>query len=72
MLTKFIRDFKISRNHKRRVNSIVIRPNEDIVRKMDEMKSKYLEAERKEQQSDTAKYKTVYEMFKWLISNDGE
>jgi hypothetical protein len=67
MFSRILRDFKILRNHKHRVNSVVIRSNEDIVRAMDFAKSQYLEFERKEDKENTLKWKSTFEVFEWLI-----
>jgi len=50
------------------VSSIVLRDNDEIVRRMDSVKDQYLEAERKEDKPDTMKYKSMYETFQWLIN----
>ena len=68
MFKTLLRDFKLWRNHRVRVNSIVLRDNDEIVRKMDEMKLKYLEAERKEDQILVARYKSIFETLQWLIN----
>lgn len=69
MFSNLIRDFKISRNHRKRVNSIVLRTNEEIVRTLDLCKAKHLEAERKEDKDNTLKYKSMFEMLEWLIDD---
>ena len=68
MFRRLIRDWQISRNHRIRVSSIVLRTNDEIVRKMDEMKIKYLEAERKEDKEGTVRYKSIFETLEWLIN----
>ena len=50
------------------MSSIVLRDNDEIVRRMDSMKDQYLEAERKENKPDTVKYKSAYEALQWLIN----
>jgi hypothetical protein len=67
MFSRALRDWKIWRNHKRRVNSIVLRSNDDIVRTMDQVKMKHLEFERREDHENTLKYKSMLEIFEWLI-----
>lgn len=67
MFKRIVRDFIISRNHKKRVNSIVIRSNEDIVRKLDAMKDKHLESERKGDKEATSYYGAIYQTLEWLI-----
>ena len=68
LLKNWIRDWKISKNHRIRVSSIVLRDNDEIVRKMDEMKVKYFEAERKEDKESTVRYKSIFETLEWLIN----
>lgn len=68
MFFKLIRDWKISKNHRRRVRSIVLKSNEEIVRTMDYVKRKYLESERIENRDDTVKFKAQLEVFEWLIN----
>lgn len=70
MLFKLIRDLKIALNHKKRVNSIVLKSNDEIVRKMDSMKTKYLECERKGDKEQTVYYQAIYNTLNWLISAD--
>jgi len=72
MFSKLVRDFKISRNHKARVRSIVIRPNDEIVRTMDLVRSQLLEAERKEDKDKTLKFKSMLGVFEWLINNESK
>ena len=50
------------------MNSIVLRNNEEIVRTFDSVKSKFLEAERKDDKESTVKYKAMTELFEWLIN----
>jgi hypothetical protein len=68
MFFRQIRDFKILLNHKKRVNSVVIRSNEEIVRALDFARSRHLEAERLEQKEDTLRYKAQVEVLEWLIN----
>lgn len=67
MFSKLIRDFKLYQNHKKRVNSIVLKSNEEIVRTMDSSKDRYLEAERLSQKEDYIRYKAIHEVLEWLI-----
>lgn len=67
-VSNFIRDFKISQNHRKRVSSIVLKTNEEIVRAFDDVKSKFLEFQRKEDKDLTIKYKSMVELFEWLIN----
>lgn len=68
MFSKFIRDMKISRNHQRRVGSIVVRSNEQIVRMLDQAKAKHLEAERLGVQEETIRWKAIADTLEWLIN----
>lgn len=67
MFSKLIRDYKILLNHKKRVNSIVIKSNEEIVRLLDSMKDKYLTAERTGQKEDSIRFKASFETLEWLL-----
>lgn len=67
MFKRFTRDFIISMNHRKRVNSIVIKSNEEIVRKLDAMKDKHLEAERKGDKEGTVYYGAIFKTLEWLI-----
>lgn len=67
MFSKLIRDYKILLNHKKRVNSIVIKSNEEIVRLLDSMKDKYLTADRTGQKEDAIRFKAAYETLEWLL-----
>lgn len=68
MFTKILRDYKIGRNHRERVRSIVLKSNEDIVRALDEARALFLEAERKELKDETIKYRAMRDVLEWLIS----
>jgi hypothetical protein len=68
MFSKLIRNIKIQRNHKKRVNSIVLKSNEDIVRTLDTVRAKFLESERLEQKEDSIKYKAMTDILEWLIN----
>ena len=67
MFSRIIRDFKISRNHKKRVNSVVIRSNEDIIRALDVARANFLEADRLRKE-DSVKWKAVRDTLEWLIN----
>lgn len=67
-LTNIIRDYKIGRNHARRVRSIAIRSNEEIVRMLDHARSQHLEAERQERKEDAIRSKAIAETLEWLIN----
>lgn len=68
MFSKIIRDFKISRNHRRRVNSIVLRSNEEIVRTLDSARSSFLESERLGLKEETVRFKAMKDMLEWLTN----
>jgi len=68
MFSKLIRDYKIMMNHKRRVNSIVLRSNEEIVRLLDQVRDKYLVADRTERKDDAVRFKASVETLEWLIN----
>lgn len=68
MFKNIIRDIKILLNHKRRVNSIVIKSNEDIVRKLDDARIKCLEFERKGDSKMAFHYSAVKDTLEWLIN----
>jgi len=68
MFNNFIRDMKIRRNHRRRVGSVIIRSNEEIIRTLDVVKAKYLEAERKEEKDAVIKYRSMLDILEWLIN----
>ena len=72
MFFRVIRDFKISRNHQRRVRSIVVKSNEQIVRMLDQAKAQHLEAERLEVRDDTIRYKAVADTLEWLINGEAK
>ena len=67
MFKRFIRDFIISVNHKKRVNSIVIKSNEEIVRKLDAMKDEFLKSERKGDKEAASYYGAIQQTLEWLI-----
>ena len=66
-LTNFIRDLKIAKNHRKRVRSIAIRSNEEIVRMLDQARSQHLEAERLSNSDETIRFKAVADTLEWLI-----
>lgn len=68
MFSKLIRDFKISRNHRRRVNSIVLRSNEEIVRTLDSSRSSFLEADRLGRKEDAIRFKAMKDLLEWLTN----
>jgi hypothetical protein len=68
MFTKIIRDFKILRNHKKRVNSIIVRSNEEIVRALDSTKLEYLKAERMGDKESFIKNKAANEILRWITN----
>ena len=68
MFTKLVRDFKIWKNHRRRVNSIVLRSNEEIVRALDLAKAQYLKAERLEDKDTMIECKGAFNILEWLIN----
>ena len=72
MFSKLIRDYKIRRNHQRRVRSIVVKSNEQIVRMLDQAKAQHLEAERLEIREDTIRYKAVADTLEWLINGEAK
>ena len=72
MFSRFIRDFKISRNHQRRVRSIVVKSNEQIVRMLDQAKAQHLEAERLEVKDETIRWKAIADTLEWLINGDAK
>jgi hypothetical protein len=67
MFRRLWRDYQLWRNHRIRVSSIVLKSNDEIVRKLDDMKAKFLEAERKEDKDGTLFYKGIYQILEWLI-----
>lgn len=66
MFSKIIRDFQILKNHRRRVRSVVIRSNEEIVRALDSARSSYLEAERLERKEETIRFKAMKDLLEWM------
>jgi len=68
MFSKIIRDFKIGKNHRRRVNSIVVKSNEEIVRTLDLVRAQLLESERKEDKDNMLKFKGMVDILEWLIN----
>jgi len=68
MFSKLVRDFKISRNHQKRVNSVVLKSNEEIVRTLDMARAKHLEADRLGVKEDAIKYLAMKEILEWLIN----
>ena len=72
MFSRFIRDLKISRNHQRRVRSIVVKSNEQIVRMLDQAKAQHLEAERLEVKDETIRYKAIADTLEWLINGEAK
>jgi hypothetical protein len=67
-----IRDFKISKNHQRRVRSIVVKSNEQIVRMLDHAKAQHLENERREVKDETIRWKAIADTLEWLINGDAK
>jgi len=72
MFSKLIRDYKISRNHQRRVRSIVVKSNEQIVRMLDQAKAQHLEAERLEVKDETIRWKAIADTLEWLINGEAK
>ena len=68
MFFKLIRDYKIGKNHQRRVRSIVVKSNEQIVRMLDQAKAQHLEAERLEVKDETIRWKAIADTLEWLIN----
>lgn len=66
MFSKWIRDLKIYRNHKKRVRSVVIRSNEEVIRALDTVNNAYLEAERKEIKDEMVRFGAMKEILGWL------
>jgi hypothetical protein len=71
-LTNFIRDLKIAKNHNKRVRSIAIRSNEEIVRMLDQARSQHLEAERLEVKDETIRWKAIADTLEWLINGEAK
>jgi len=72
MFSKIIRDYKIARNHQRRVRSIVVKSNEQIVRMLDQAKAQHLEAERLEVKDETIRWKAIADTLEWLINGEAK
>jgi len=72
MFSKLIRDYKIRRNHQRRVRSIVVKSNEQIVRMLDQAKAQHLEAERLEVKDETIRWKAIADTLEWLINGEAK
>ena len=72
MFSRIIRDYKISRNHQRRVRSIIVKSNEQIVRMFDQAKAQHLENERLGVKEETIRWKAVADTLEWLINGDAK
>lgn len=67
MFFKLKRNLKIFMNHKKRVNSIIVKSNEDIVRMLDDVRRKFLESERLSRMEDAIKFSAMKDILEWLI-----
>lgn len=66
MFSKLIRDWQISKNHKKRTKSIILRSNDEIVRALDSSRMGYLDSERQEDKDGILRFEAIVETLEWI------